>query len=98
MRFESKHQIFKQLAVKSNNFKNIIYTLTKRHQLRQCFLLASSNYYNMNDEGYSCSEKDLYILPADIRKLLCTTTGILDSKETKVIEYQRLKFNPYYVY
>jgi hypothetical protein len=93
MRFESKHQIFKQLAVKSNNFKNIIYTLTKRHQLHQCFLLSSLNYYNIDDEGYSRTERDLYVLPADVRKLLCNTTGILDSTETKIVEYQRLKFN-----
>ncbi|CAF1398356.1 unnamed protein product, partial [Rotaria sordida] len=68
MRFESKHQIFKQLAVKSNNFKNILYTLSKRHQLRQCLLLSLSNYYKMINEGYSSTERNLYALPADVRE------------------------------
>jgi hypothetical protein len=93
MRFESKHRIFKQLAMKSNNFKNILYTLTKRYQLHQCLLLSSLNYYNINDEGYSLTERDLYTLSADVRELLCNTVGILDSTETKITEYQRLKFN-----
>ncbi|CAF4239238.1 unnamed protein product, partial [Rotaria sordida] len=70
MRFESKHQAFKQLAIKSNNFKNILYTLSKRHQLRQCLLLSLSNYYKMINEGYSSTERNLYALPADVRKLL----------------------------
>ncbi|CAF3390963.1 unnamed protein product [Rotaria sp. Silwood2] len=68
MRFESKHQIFKQLAVKSNNFKNILYTLSKRHQLRQCLLLSLSDYYKIMNEGYSSAETNLYALPADVRE------------------------------
>ena len=36
IRFESKHQYFKQLASRSFNFKNPLLTLSKRHQLRQC--------------------------------------------------------------
>ncbi|CAF3177733.1 unnamed protein product [Rotaria sp. Silwood2] len=68
MRFESKHQIFKQIAVKSNNFKNILYTLSKRHQLRQCLLLSLPNYYKIVREGYSSAERDLYTLPADVRE------------------------------
>ncbi|CAF1453608.1 unnamed protein product [Adineta steineri] len=66
MRFESKHQIFKRLAVKSNNFKNILYTLSKRNQLHQCLLLSFSNYYTIVNEGYSVSERDLCTLPIDI--------------------------------
>ncbi|CAF4196456.1 unnamed protein product, partial [Adineta steineri] len=68
MRFESKHQIFKRLAVKSNNFKNILYTLSKRNQLHQCLLLSFSNYYTIVNEGYSVSERDLCTLPIDIRE------------------------------
>ncbi|CAF2929519.1 unnamed protein product [Rotaria sp. Silwood2] len=68
MRFEAKHQIFKQLAVKSNNFKNILYTLSKRHQLRQCLLLLLPDYCTMIREGYSATEKHIYTLPADVRE------------------------------
>ncbi|CAF4297270.1 unnamed protein product, partial [Adineta steineri] len=66
MRFESKHQIFKRLAVKYNNFKNILYTLSKRNQLHQCLLLSISNYYTIVNEGYSVSKRDLCTLPIDI--------------------------------
>ena len=92
MRFESKHQVFKQLAVKSNNFKNILYTLSKRHQLHRCLLLSSSNYYNSINEGSSLEEKELYKLPADIRKLLQENIANFDHMTT-IKEYQRLKFN-----
>ncbi|CAM4846644.1 unnamed protein product, partial [Rotaria magnacalcarata] len=68
MRFESKHKIFKQLAAKFNNFKNILYTLSKRHQLRQCLFLSLPNYYKMVREGYSATEKDVCTLPADVRE------------------------------
>ncbi|CAF2102228.1 unnamed protein product [Rotaria magnacalcarata] len=92
MRFESKHQMFKQLAVKSNNFKNILYTLSKRHQLRQCFLLSLPNYYEIIREGYSSTEKHIYALPADVRKLLQGKIAHFDDTTT-VMEYQRLKFD-----
>lgn len=92
MRFESKHQVFKQLAVKSNNFKNILYTLSKRSQLRQCLLLSCSNYYSIINEGYSLSEIEFHILSADIRALLQKNIGPFD-RTAKIKEYQRLKFN-----
>jgi hypothetical protein len=92
MRFEAKHQFFKRIAVKSNNFKNILYTLAKRHQLYQCLLLSSESYYKLIDEGHSLTERDLYTLPADIRKLLHDSVGYSDYT-TKIMEYQRLNVN-----
>jgi hypothetical protein len=92
MRFESKHQVFKQLAVKSNNYKNILYTLSKRNQLHQCLLLSSSNYYTIDNVGYSLSQRNFYTLPVDIRKLLQKYVEYFDHT-TKIMEYQRLKFN-----
>ena len=46
IRFESKHQYFKQIATRSCNFKNPLLTMSKRHQLRQCLLnkLESSRF------------------------------------------------------
>ncbi|KAL2096068.1 hypothetical protein ACEWY4_008216 [Coilia grayii] len=37
LRFEAKHQYFKNIARTSCNFKNIAKTLAKRHQMRQCW-------------------------------------------------------------
>ncbi|CAF1035257.1 unnamed protein product [Rotaria sordida] len=92
MRFESKHQVFKQLAVKSNNFKNIRYTLSKRNQMHQCHLLSFSNYYTIVNEGYSLLEREFYTLPIHVRKLLEKYVEYIDHT-TKIMEYQRLKFN-----
>ncbi|CAF3810379.1 unnamed protein product [Rotaria sp. Silwood1] len=92
MRFESKHKIFKQLAIKSNNYKNILYTLSKRHQLHQCLLLSSTNYYNIINEGYSSQEKHLLTLPTDIRKLLSENIENIDHTKT-IMEYHRLQFD-----
>jgi hypothetical protein len=41
MRFEAMHSYFKKLVDKSNNFKNIDYSLAKRHQALQAYLLQS---------------------------------------------------------
>ena len=42
MRFESKHNYFKDLAHRVKNFKNISKTMAERHQEALCFLLRSS--------------------------------------------------------
>ena len=42
MRFEAKHNYFKMLADKINNFKNIDYSLAKRHQALQAYLMQQS--------------------------------------------------------
>ena len=42
MRFEAKHNYFKKLVDKINNFKNISYSLAKRHQALQAYLLQST--------------------------------------------------------
>ena len=37
-RFEAKHKYFKHLSNVMGNFTNICYSLSLRHQLRQCYL------------------------------------------------------------
>lgn len=41
MRLEAKHNYFKKLATKVNNFNNITYSLSRRHQALQAHLLQS---------------------------------------------------------
>lgn len=43
MKYELKHRYFKQLTKVTNNFINIAYTLTLRHQMLQSFHLLESN-------------------------------------------------------
>ena len=52
MRFEAKHNYFKRLVDKINNFKNITYSLARRHQALQAYLLQSSagNFLRMSLE------------------------------------------------
>jgi len=52
MRFEAKHNYFKKLSVRINNFKNIAYSLARRHQALQAYLLQSSagNFLRMSLE------------------------------------------------
>ena len=49
MRFEAKHQYFKKLASACRNFKNIALTLSKRHQLRQCWEFTSLDFFKENN-------------------------------------------------
>ena len=42
MRFEAKHNYFKKVVEKINNFKNIDFSLAKRHQALQAYLLQTS--------------------------------------------------------
>lgn len=43
MRFEAKHNYFKKLVDKINNFKNITYSLAKHHQAFQAYLIQASD-------------------------------------------------------
>lgn len=45
MRFEAKHQYFKKLAATVKNFKNLTFTLSMRHQLKQSHQLCSFELY-----------------------------------------------------
>lgn len=42
MQFEAKHNYFKKLVDKVNNFKNIDYSLARRHQALQAYLMQKS--------------------------------------------------------
>ncbi|XP_065672251.1 uncharacterized protein LOC136090070 [Hydra vulgaris] len=43
LRFEAKHQYFKQIAHRVKNFRNITKTLAERHQMAKCALLSPAN-------------------------------------------------------
>jgi hypothetical protein len=43
MRFEAKHSYFKKLVDTINNFKRIEFSLAKRHQALQAYLLQTSS-------------------------------------------------------
>lgn len=41
MKFKAKHNYFKRLSVKINNFKNITRSLAQRHQALQAYLVQA---------------------------------------------------------
>lgn len=67
MRFEAKHNYFKRLVEKINNFKNITYSLARRHQALQAYSLQSSagNFLRMSLEVGPGT--------AYVRNVLCVT-------------------------
>ena len=46
MRYEAKHQYFKQLATTMGNFINIPYSLSMRHQCLQAYLRTTSSLFD----------------------------------------------------
>lgn len=83
MRFEGKHQYFKSIARITRNFVNITQTLSKRHQMRQCYEAQSSI-----DLGYSVptatKTKTFVTLPPALRE---TIKSYLDAEidDTEVV-------------
>ncbi|CAF2903414.1 unnamed protein product [Rotaria sp. Silwood2] len=69
-RFEGKHLYFKKLAIRSSNFKNVSFTLAKRHQLRLGLLLSYETFYHLIDQTISTKSIKSSQLPIDIKLLL----------------------------
>ncbi|KAH8037997.1 hypothetical protein HPB51_020517 [Rhipicephalus microplus] len=86
MRFESKHQELKKQALCVKNFKNITFTLSKRHQLKQSFQM---NFYELY-EGLSTSQSK----PVDVSKLPECAKGLLPptTHEVKFAAIDKCKF------
>lgn len=54
LRFEGKHQYFKQVASACKNFSNISSTLSNRHQHKQCWELSSVNMLGEYEKVAGC--------------------------------------------
>ncbi|XP_065658234.1 uncharacterized protein LOC136082740 [Hydra vulgaris] len=84
MCFEAKHLYFKKLASTIRNFKNIAYSLAKRHQLRQCWEIASLEYFHESEKTYSLCSITFDSLAVCIQEKRLTNFGyiVTDNKET----------------
>lgn len=77
MRFEAKHQYFKQLARVMRNFMNVSSTLATRHQLKQCWeQITKSPLGSLSVQGGS--EVNLHSLPADLQRMLTRKVRSMD--------------------
>jgi hypothetical protein len=96
IRFEAKHLYFKQIAIRSFNFKNPLLTLTKRHQLRQCILnksYASSSSSSISFRSSKSIEWDKLSVP--VRRLLMDHVDQTDSIcECTSIYYHHINIRP----
>ncbi|XP_047134788.1 uncharacterized protein LOC136071646 [Hydra vulgaris] len=84
MRFEAKHLYFKKLASVIRNFKNIGYSLAKRHQLRQCWEMTSSDFFKENYKSSNLCSITFDSLSTCIQEKLMFffVNDVFDKKET----------------
>ncbi|CAF1069406.1 unnamed protein product [Rotaria sordida] len=75
MRYEGAHLYFKQIALQSNNFKNIPKTLAQRQQLRQCLLLSNCQFLKTSEEARGVKQIHMHQIDFKIRTLLIQRFG-----------------------
>ncbi|KAL1442095.1 hypothetical protein MTO96_007991 [Rhipicephalus appendiculatus] len=88
MRFEAKHQYFKKMAACVKNFKNLTFTLAKRHQLKQSFELHGFQLY----EGLSTTQSrpaDWGMLPECAKEVLPRTVHEVQYVTLEQRKYRR---------
>lgn len=88
MRFEGKHQYFKNLTNNCRNFINITVTLSNRYQLKQCWEFSTINILGNFEKvpGRSVSTP-LLSLPIDLQTALKESDNFRDVElESKVIQ------------
>jgi len=89
MRFEGKHQYFKQVAKSTNSFINVAKTLAKRHQLRQCWEWSASELLNPTGRAISKTKQiKLTMLPEEVRNIIRHRLSLGDA--TVIIELNEM--------
>lgn len=95
IRFEAKHSFFKKVVRDVNNFKNIVLTLSLRHQLMLAYYLDVPNLFKPTVDVKGASNVSLDILTASVKQVienkfrtlssvqLATTAFIHGTKYTK---------------
>ena len=81
MRFEAKHEQFKDFFRKNKNRKNPCKSLAERHQSRQALLQSKSNILDANTLPKIFGNKEFFtvFLPADISQLIVNVAGDVPS-------------------
>jgi hypothetical protein len=78
MRFEANNQYFKRVAHVMCNFKNVSFTLAKRHQLRQCWEQNSRNFLKKEPEYKLLRSLKFGKLSLDTQELLRSRLDVVD--------------------
>ena len=67
-RFEAKHSFFKKVVRDVNNFKNILSTLSLRHQLMVAYYLAAPNLFKPTVEVKQASNVSVDVLASPLKE------------------------------
>ncbi|XP_071814886.1 uncharacterized protein [Apostichopus japonicus] len=97
IRFEAKHNFFKRIVRNVNNFKNILVSLSTRHQLMAAYYLASPYYFgqsvvveNMTGLNVSLlSENIVTAIPSEI--MSSSTVSVTDTIKFEGTDYGLLR-------
>ena len=92
MRFEGKHQFFKQLSHSTRCFKNISKSFAKRHQLLLCHSLVSGNMDPRKDEVMKVVRGDYVTVNSVEEKYLVDLQSVLACKEKKVLQTRMVEW------
>ncbi|XP_034546085.1 uncharacterized protein LOC117817472 isoform X1 [Notolabrus celidotus] len=79
IRFEAKHSFFKKVVRDVNNFKNILLTLSLRHQLMLAYYLDVPNLFKPTVEVKGASNVSVDILTASVKQVIKKKFGTLSS-------------------
>ncbi len=70
LRFEAKHSFFKKVAWYVNNFKNLLLTLSLRHELMLAYYLDMPNLFKPTVEVKGVSNVSLDILASSVKQVI----------------------------
>lgn len=86
-RFEAKHSFFKKVVRDVNNFKNILLTLSLRHELMVAYYLDMPSLFNPNVELKGVSNVSLDILAASVKQVIERKCGSQSSVSLATTAY-----------
>jgi hypothetical protein len=81
MRYEGRHAYFKQIATRSNNFKNLAKTLAIRNQLKQCLSVSTSRLLDNEDHACGVKKSKAFHFDNRAKTLLIAHFGTIDLAE-----------------
>uniref|UniRef100_A0A2R5L642 Uncharacterized protein n=2 Tax=Ornithodoros turicata TaxID=34597 RepID=A0A2R5L642_9ACAR len=87
LRFEAKHQFLKNHATRVHNFRNIPYTLARKHQLLQSYQL-STNFMDRSCTTTNLRPADLSSAHPCTHHLFCSNVNLADSAKFDGLSYK----------
>lgn len=102
MRYESRHAYFKQVAMKSNNYKNVAQSLATRYQLKQCFRLSKAKLYGNEQRAIGLKQLREFQLTDQAKRILSVHSRSFDVNESlhecKTLWHNQIEYHQSCVY